>query len=32
MLINYKKYEYNMKFINRCSYLENNEQIMTLVL
>ena len=30
MLINYKEYEYNMNIVNRSSYSENNEQIMTL--
>ena len=29
MLINYKEYEYNMNIVNRSSYSENNEQIMT---
>ena len=30
MLINYKEYEYNMNIVNRYSYSDNNEQIMTL--
>lgn len=30
MLINYKEYEYNMNIVNRSSYSDNNEQIMTL--